>query len=248
MINEICITANTPCQLNCESCGEYNNKFEEPTFTQFKKILDVIPTKQFDLDLTPLHGDFFSHDDWVKKLILSSIKFKQVKVVTHALHLSKSAINKLKYIRNLLIEVSYYGTNEVDYDKYTRTKGNYNLFISNYKHLIDSGCNISTQIRNSKCDVSKINYKQLIYTLYNCNRGMTYSGKIRTSICDQTKTAIGIFPNGDVTMCDCWDFNKEMIIGNIFKESILSIITGNNRMNKLNESPMSGKCRYCNAK
>lgn len=240
------------CQLKCKFClNSYINEhppIEIFSVKQFKEVVMMCVDFGFTrFDLTPNLGDFLLDRNHIEKLkFLESIpEIEWYGFVTNFLNSSRELLELLPYMKKGFIEPSVYGYNRKQY-KETTGKDFFNLFVLKLNELnnyiIEENINPARIRYYLRCDIDKDSslYKRMYFIVKNYNAKMenqelinrNWAGQIpkqckidiiKKGICAHAIVDNGIFINGDVTLCNCWDTYKKLIIGNIYKQSLEEI-------------------------
>lgn len=264
------------CQLQCTFCiNSYlkgNVDIDMFSYDEFVKTIDRLTDFGFNsIELTPSVGDVLLDPDFMSKLtyLENNPKIKYYGFVTNLLAITPTDIYQLIYTQKCDCAISIYGHNAQTYEETTGIDA-YDRFQENFSIL---GCK-SQDYEN--CDPFTFymrcsTFEELPES--RLKRGMRtmmkYGAKIengetinrnwgglmadntgeKTGICSRVLTENGIYPNGDVSACGCWDWNKELIIGNINEQSLEEIYSTNSKYGQLLASQFKneyvGPCVKC---
>jgi len=246
------ITQILRCQLKCKFClNSYLVKhppIEIFSLDQFKEVVKLCVDFGFTrFDLTPNLGDFLLDRNHIEKLkFLESIpEIEWYGFVTNFLNSSRELLELLPNMKKGFIEPSIYGYSKEQY-KETTGRDLYDLFVSKLNalndYIVEQDINPARIRYYLRCDVDKNSslYKRMEFIVKNYNAKMenqefvnrNWAGQIpkqceidiiKKGICAHAIVDNGIFINGDVTLCNCWDTHKKLIIGNIYKQSLEEI-------------------------
>ena len=250
MSKSIDIITTNHCQLQCKFCLNSKLKGNFPvdvmTYDQFVDVVDRCIDYGFDkFDLTPNVGDIFLDKDIMNKLIyLENNQYvKRYEFVTNFLAVTPLDITQLLHTQKCECAISIYG---FDIDSYIETTG-----VNAYVKFKDNLCILGDfcddynnadpfmfYMRYSKYEdfpygVIKNRMEKMMKmgaTLENAetvNRNwaglMIDSVGEKQGICSRILSENGIYPNGDITACNCWDWKKELIIGNMNEQELSEI-------------------------
>jgi radical SAM protein with 4Fe4S-binding SPASM domain len=266
------------CQLKCKFClNSYMDEhppIEIFSLDQFKEVVKLCVDFGFTrFDLTPNLGDFLLDRNHIEKLkFLESIpEIEWYGFVTNFLNSSRELLEFLPYMKKGFIEPSVYGYNRKQY-KETTGKDFFNLFVlklnklNNY--IIEKNINPARIRYYLRCDIDKESslYKEMDFIVNNYNAKVenqelinrNWAGQIpkqceidiiKKGICAHAIVDNGIFINGDVTLCNCWDTYKKLIIGNIYKQSLEEIYSEDSIFGQYMKEQMvgiyKGICNNC---
>lgn len=246
------ITQILRCQLKCKFClNSYidnHPKLEIFPLDQFKEVVKLCVNFGFTrFDLTPNLGDFLLDKNHIKKLeFLESIpEIRWYGFVTNFLNPSKELLELLPYMKRGIVEPSIYGYNKKQYKEITG-RDYFDLFVLKLNELEDyiiKNNIIPAPVRYYlRCDLNKDSslYKKMDFMVKKYKAKMewkeftnrNWAGHIpkqseievvKKGICAHAIADNGVLPNGDVSLCNCWDTYKQLIIGNIYKQSLEEI-------------------------
>jgi radical SAM protein with 4Fe4S-binding SPASM domain len=246
------ITQILRCQLNCKFCLKshidiYPN-LEIFPIEQFKEVVKLCVDFGFTrFDLTPNMGDFLLDKNHIEKMkFLEGIpEIRWYGFVTNFLNSTKELLEFLPYMKNGFVEPSIYGYSREQY-KETTGKDFFNLFTKKFNELNDyiiekniNPIRVRYYLR-CKTDTNSPMYKTIDHIVKNYNAQIelgefvnrNWAGYIppqskikviKKGICAHAVADNGILPNGDVSLCNCWDTYKQLIIGNIYKQTLEEI-------------------------
>jgi radical SAM protein with 4Fe4S-binding SPASM domain len=264
-----------PCQLKCFFCLNSRNhglKFDRFSFEKFKDVIDICAEYDFnEIDLTPNIGDFLLDKEHLKKLeyLENHPGIRWYGFVTNFINVSDDFLDFVISMEKGIIEPSVYGYNK---NQYKETTGN-DYFYEFYENILRLKLSRPPKMRVRfylRCETKKdsVLYEMMkemvdfhgakfeIYEWQNKNWGGLISenehpniGCHRWGICSHAFTDIGIFTNGDVTLCNCWDSYRKMILGNIFKQDVKDIFKEDSEYGNIIKEQMfrkyRGICRKC---
>jgi len=242
------------CQLKCKFClkshiDTYPN-LEIFPIEQFKEVVNLCVDFGFTrFDLTPNMGDFLLDKNHIEKLkFLESIpEIRWYGFVTNFLNSSRELLELLPYMTKGFVEPSIYGYSREQY-KETTGKDFFNIFVFKLNELgdyiINNNINPAPIRYYLRCelDTNSSLYKMMEFIVKEYKAQMewqefinrNWAGHIppqskieviKKGICAHAIADNGILPNGDVSLCNCWDTYKQLIIGNIYKQSLEEIYT-----------------------
>lgn len=264
-----------PCQLGCFFCIS-GNDFKVPhqvwQVDKFKELIDMLMDHGFDnIDLTPVVGDIFQDPGIYEKLNYLAQKNLFYEVVSNILSLKKDKVADVLNYKNMELAISIYGWDHKSYLKSTRMP-KFDLFMKKLK-LIQAHpgklCNVRLYLRNGDWkEIPNSELKSILEDIF--DRGATiedaeltnknWGGHLshlgpkleKKGLCNRFIFENGIYPNGDITLCNCWDWDKFFIIGNIYEQSldeIYNLDTNEKLHNFIKKHVISqyeGPCVTCN--
>jgi sulfatase maturation enzyme AslB (radical SAM superfamily) len=263
-----------PCQLKCFFCLA-GNDYEVPrhifTVEKFKELIDMLLAHGFDqVDLTPVVGDLFQDKGIYEKFAYMHEKKLFFEYVSNILSLKADKIPEILSYPKQEFAISIYGWDDESYKAVTKTN-HFKLFLKNLK-LIQAvpGCkeNLRIYLRNRDWpDIPDSEVKTILQDLY--ARGATLEDAELTNknwgsrlkygpeqknkgMCNRFLFENGIYPNGDITLCNCWDWDKYFIIGNIYEQTLEEIydLDKNEKLHTFVKnqimSKYEGPCLTCN--
>lgn len=252
MLDSVVIENTTYCGANCTMCVREKINFElgSMSFELFKKAIDEIDSlylKEFGSGLKNIEyggmGDPLLDAGLEKKMGWIKERFPQVQqhICTTGHILDKKLDLVCKYVD--VLKISNYGFSKGTYEAvhrgslvYEDIKRNIDTFLSIPKGQRPK-CIISfllLPINAEEVEAWKVYYEDKCEELYVWKPhnwgGYTESETLRehslAKSCGRPGKDFVIRANGDVSVC-CWDFNREMSIGNISEESFSEIYYGN---------------------
>jgi len=264
------------CQLKCKFClnSYIHNRPDSEVFSldQFKKVVEMCVKFGFTrFDLTPNLGDFLLDKNHIEKLkFLEQVpEIEWYGFVTNFLNSSKELLEHIQNMKTGFVEPSVYGYNRKQYEENTG-RDYFNLFFKKLtdlnKYIIDKNINPARIRYYLRCDtdIDSLLYKRISFIVQNYGAQMenhefinrNWAGQIpkqckidvvKKGICAHAIVDNGIFTNGDVTLCNCWDTYKTLIIGNIYKQSLEEIYSEDSIFGQYMKEQMVGIYRgICN--
>ncbi len=250
MNGSINIITTNHCQLRCKFClnTKLNNNFpkEVHSYEGFVETIDKCIEYGFNrFDLTPNIGDIFLDPDIMKKIeyLENNKNVERYEFVTNFLAIKKEDIEKLFHTNKCECAISIYGPNKDAYKEITGIIA-FNRFLKNFVLLRD----MSKKFDNFDIFMFYMRYSKLEdfpeSSIKECITDMLSKGAIlenaettnrnwggmmldnvgeKKGICSRLLSENGIYSNGDITACNCWDWNKELIIGNMNEQSLEEI-------------------------
>lgn len=277
VLNKINLIQFLPCQLRCHFCLNSRNnglKLEMFSLKQFKEVVDICARDGFvDVDLTPNLGDFLLDQEYIKKLeyLENHPEIKGYGFVSNFLHLENEFLQFMHHAKKFFLEISVYGFDEKQYQN-TTGRDLFKKFASNIMQLIDyvgDRSDFSTVLRYYiRCEIKDTWFHELMrdsIELYGFKIELreivnkNWAGQIEKQtpdhnpkvrgICGHALQDMGIFPDGNVTLCNCWDSYKTMILGNIYDNSLQEIFSEDSKFGTLIKkqifSKYEGICQKC---
>jgi len=238
------LTQFLPCQLKCKFClrGYLDKPIPVEMFSldKFQDVVNKFVEFGFkEFDLTPNIGDFLLDKDCVKKLKIleTTPKIEWYGFVTNYLNPTSEFLEFFPHMKKGVVEPSIYGYTKEQYEEITGI----DFFDRFYKNLDELWSIIEKQnltpapIRHYlRCPImkeSKLFQKmQYIVNTFNAQwewqelTNRNWAGHIPDQslivkplrgVCAHAVADNGVFPDGKITLCNCWDTYKEMIIGTI---------------------------------
>ncbi len=272
----IVIISEMPCQLKCHFCLS-GNGYTIPrhifSLEKFKNIVDLLIEQDFkQVDLTPTVGDIFLDENIYEKLAYLNETGLYFEYVTNGLALKEEKMCDVLSYKNSEFALSIYGWNETSYKETTNTDL-FDKFLEQLT-LIDTfaypdASNIRLYMRC--CDIKDIPdgiVKHYLYSLIgrgatvedaeltNKNWGGLLEGQgpiqSNSGLCNRFLFENGIYPNGDITLCNCWDWNRDLIIGNVYEDCFEDIydLDKNKKLHDIIKTHITssyiGICENCN--
>lgn len=272
------LTQFLPCQLKCEFCLNKHTDIPLPVevfnLEKFKDVVKRCVDFGFTrFDLTPNIGDFLLDKEHVKKLMIleETPEIKWYGFVTNYLNPTNELLEFLPYMKTGVVEPSIYGYTREQYLEITGR----DLFDKFYENL----CNLWDFIRKNdlnpapirhylRCPVMKgtTMFQQMKYIVERFNAQwewqefinrnwagyipkQSYIERPAIGICAHAVADNGVFPDGKITLCNCWDTYKEMIIGDIFKDDLEDVFSENSVYGNYIKEQMvgiyKGICKDC---
>ena len=277
VLNKINLIQFLPCQLQCKFClhsREHGIPKERFSIEQFKEVVDMCVEDGFvDIDLTPNLGDFLLDPYYLQKLEYLENKpgVAGYGFVSNALNLEDEFLDFMRDAERFFFEMSVYG---FDQEQYKETTGCdlFKKFVDNMarliKYVIENPsfksllryyirCEIKdTPFREMMQDsIDKYGFKIELREIVNKN----WAGQIEKQtpdhnpvmkgICGHALQDMGIFPDGMVTLCNCWDSYKTINLGNIYKQRLKDIFAEDSIFGRLIKGQMFSKyegiCKDC---
>ena len=271
----IVIISEMPCQLKCNFClsgNGYKIKREVFELDKFKSLVDTLILNDFkQVDLTPTVGDIFLDINIYDKMKYLNEVGLYFEYVTNILAIADNKIYDVCSYKESEFAISIYGWDDTSYKNITNTD-NFNLFLEKLMLINDISYPDSSNIRLYMrcCDIKDMPsgiVKQTLISLI--SKGATvedaeltnknWGGRLdygpkqnKKGLCNRFLYENGIYPNGDITLCNCWDWDREFIIGNIYDTELSDIynLNKNEKLHTLIKSHILGQycgiCKNCN--
>lgn len=245
----------------CLNSTEHGIKPDLFSLEDFRKVIDLCIENEFnEVDLTPNLGDFLSDPNHIEKLsyLENHPGVKWYGFVTNFLDVKDEILEFSSKMTKGIIEPSIYGFDSLQYKQVTG-KDFFDKFVENIKrlshHIIEENM-VSPPLRYYlRCEVKEDSwlYKHMMFMAETYKARMewtelinkNWAGQIekqtpgfegeseKKGICQHAITDIGIFPNGDVSLCNCWDSFGKLILGNIYKEDLMDILEEKTRFGEI---------------
>lgn len=198
-----------------------------------------------EIDLTPNMGDVFDDHDITERLewLQNHQKIKQYSFATHLLSIKDIDIFKLiRAGKKLWMDVSVYGWDKESYQSQTQVD-RFDDWMERFEMLVGMAKFDSSSQTPLECinlymragykydDFPESKLKGLMKKAVELGAmiendevsNLNWGGKINQGKEDYNKSGVcvhlvihnGIYPDGDMTMCACWDTHKDMIFANI---------------------------------
>lgn len=267
---QINLTQILPCQLQCKFCLNSKAKMpiEKYDFETFKTTVEICVNHGiYDFSLTPHIGDFALDKDYWKKILFLEChpEVKSWNFITNFLSSDINSFVTLPFKKGSVC-ISIYGLTQEDYLKATG-KDMFEQLCYNLWHIVSCGINLKRINLYIRYDSSPIEKNDMIEQLkkagakvdtteiLNKNWGgfipSDYFGKTKNGICQHAAICDnGIFPDGSMTLCNCWDTFKSLYIGNIFDDGLKKIYSEDSKFGRLIKDQIFNKyhsiCRNCN--
>lgn len=244
------IETTTACNAECIMCP--HNKISRAKghldFELYKKVLDECA--QYSSSLKTffpfLNGELFLTPEWDKYLSYGKDKlpFAEIGIFTNGSLLNSENIKRLLHIQPDWINISFEGTTKETYES-IRRKLKFNVVENNIQQLITKRQTLG--LSKPRITISIIEMEQTMPDLHsfvskwssivdkvtiepysnwgNIQENITHNvNRRRRMPCSRLWYNFTILNSGDVVIC-CLDYNGEIIIGNIKKQSIKEIWT-----------------------
>lgn len=269
MIRNVHIELTSNCNLKCKMCLAQKNK-DILSFEQFLKIIEQL--KRFNdegkTDIVNVeiagHGEPLLYKDIIKVLKIVKSNFRRISLVTNGVLLTEEMSKKILELEIDHIEISITGVDPIIYsefqgyecNKLDEVLNNINNLI-NVKRMLKKKTTISVSYiksDSSSSHISKyINYwkKRHVDRIY--IHPLITDAEINATKCKSCYMigqSLFIHSNGDVKVC-CYDFKRELVIGNMINNTLESILSSNkyvsliNRNQKLEFDEMPQVCQRC---
>lgn len=248
------------CQLRCNFCinSLLNGKVKETMFTydQFVETVDRLIDFGVDhFEMTPNIGDVFLDPLFTAKItyLENHPKVRYYGFVTNLLAITPLDMYQLILSQKCDCAISIYGYDEESYEKTTGVNA-FNKFQENLSTLAskvedyENANPFTFYMRYSKYEdfpesrtkrgmdfMMKLGAKLENGETMNRNWGGIMKDNIgeKQGICSRILNENGVHPNGDISACDCWDWNKELLIGNMNEQSLEEIYSNDSKYSKL---------------
>ena len=215
------------------------------TIERFKDVIEKAISQGYDeIDLRPNMGDIFDDHDITERLdwLYDHPKIKLYSFATHLLGLSSVDMWHVVDAGNKLwMDVSIYGWDKESYKTQTNVD-RFDDWLLNFKQLITIAkssvwanplCSVNLYMRAGYTydDFPESELKGLMEEAVRMGAmiendevsNLNWGGKIaqgkesynKKGICVHLVIHNGIYPDGDMTMCACWDTHKDMVFANI---------------------------------
>jgi MoaA/NifB/PqqE/SkfB family radical SAM enzyme len=274
VVNRVGIVSKSPCQLRCGFCA-ISTVYENDLLTleDFKKIILALASHGIkQVELTPLVGDGLLHKEFTEMALFARDNNVQLEVHTNLLNYHKVRKQLIQYDFNncLSIAVSIYGYTKKEYLKVTK-RDLFARFKSNLMMLVeDAGSFITSVTLTSRIELpenSKLHQQLKFISL--AKKEITYetssfSGNWgglladpeynqpyeKKGVCGALRYFTGIWPDGDVSYCGCFDLHKNNTVGNIFINGVEAIYGNPGPIHDLmmqhSQGIYTGLCADCN--
>lgn len=274
------IEVTNACNFACVMCPNKSMKRKKGMISveTFTKALDRYSEAGIDFIKLYTVGESLLHPEFMKLWkIAISYPFKTVMISTNASVLTEKMIKEFVKSPKFRIQISFSGWNDRSYElRYIG--GNFKELVEKIKLLAKlikkaklpkNTLTVNGAASGSKGSIDKtrkflmkeigLDTKQ-IYVRHANNwvDVITSPNKCRNSLksgkkyyCHIANIRIGILFDGMVTACGCFDVDAELVVGNIFDNSIEEIRAGKkfqDFIEKLNSGNVSGlMCSRCNS-
>ena len=253
----IYINVSDRCPLNCHFC---RHQISNEYLSENNKIMQ---TNTFDVavDRCVEHGVWYYSlmclfgEPFMDKNIFEKIDIleqnngvRSYNIPSNFIPVTPNTIDKLLNVKKGLVKISIYGSNETEYDEFTKTSGHFPKLISNLQCLYDklkgsdSNLKITIMMKHRKFDqdyprgdmyyiLRKLSVLSGVridsFEVYTSNRAITSEHRMnethqKTGVCSSGTVGI-IYPNGDVGYCYYCDVYRKHVMGNIFSQSLSEI-------------------------
>jgi len=276
--NEVRIEISTACNAECTFCPHPTDKFTRPkkimSTEDFKKYLSKV-IEEGGEDITDIglsgFGELFMDNKVLEKIGYANSFKRDIHILTNSSLLDKSIMDELFLFENIKdIRISIHTEDREKYNSTMKFKGErdyYDKVRENIDYLIDNKPSTMDLILTAVIDDSLKDevddlisaYKDRcvleVWQPHNWVYGKDYrdigsSAKRKRTCGRPSRGPIEVLVNGDVIMC-CFDFNSEMVIGNLSRDSLEDIyssplfddISNHHKKGTCNNSGLT--CRGC---
>jgi len=242
------------CNLKCRFCPQGSGTTHKKAIMPidlFKKLVNDVFQFKDKIQLLRICGN---SDPLINKQIVEIAKlarekklFARIELVTNGTLLNGYLINSLPLYLNRII-ISLDGLSADDYLRISNNKINFEKLLANISqlHVYRKKCKIHIKI-NNQAVLSKTRKTKFLHLFRNISDEVSienlvpmwpqyktdfstnefrYEGKVvPRKVCVQIFKGLQVQANGDVVPC-CVDWNRTNLLGNIKKNSLLSIWTG----------------------
>lgn len=272
------------CPLNCHFCRD---KIDD---NYLRANCSIMTDEHFEIainkcveygvwyySLMCLFGEPFMDKNIVNKInyLENSWGVKSYNIPSNFIPVTEDIIDKLLTVKKGLVKISIYGSDEVEYNNFTKTSGNFIRLIKNLNTLYDS-------IKKSKTDLKvTIMMKHRVFDedyprgdmyyilrklsllpnvridnfeVYTSNRAildetMMSETNAKKGICSSGTVGI-IYPNGDVGYCYYCDVYRKHKMGNILSQSLNEIYNNKDGeyhklLTRMNQNVYNDVCSKC---
>lgn len=256
---ELRIETTNLCNARCIMCPR--EKMTRPQGTLDMKLYKCVIDEAHELGVSIVslgnYGEGFMDPYLFERASYAKDKDLQVYMLTNGSLVTKDIADKvIKYLDK--IRFSAYGTTKEVFEK-IHVNSNYEKTISNIKYLIDERNRrgsktpkievyflLMEENKHQVEDFKKMwmNYADdiAVWKPHNWGDGRRYrefSGKEKKVTCGRPeKSPIQVQWDGTVVPC-CYDYNSNMILGDLNKESLYDVLTGE-KYNKLRKAHAEG--------
>lgn len=266
---EITIETTTHCGANCIICprAKYRYKPEHMDMDLFKKVLDeAVRLGARSLD-TCGFGDLFMDPRAEERLQYAKTKYPFLKIfVSTTCHMvNEKNIKLLKYVDTL--KISMYGMTKATYEKVHKGALQHEKVLSNIEKIVSLPGNIRPYIialfvvipeNKPEIEAWKRFWKSradetMIWLPHNYG-GAVFSAEgpsPKKKTCGRPfKGNPYVHADGKVSVC-CFDFNKDLLIGDLTKEPLKDVLTGEllGRIREVHKDKTFDescyRCRFC---
>lgn len=273
---QISIITTNKCQLRCTFCinSLLDGKVDEDVYSyeDFVGTIDKLTNFGYNsIELTPNVGDLFLDPLFTSKLtyLENNPKIKSYSFVSNFLAASPLDIYQLILSEKCDCAVSIYG---YDRESYLKTTGidAFDKFFEAF-HIIGSKtqdyenadpftfymrcstfedfpeCRVKHGIRSMMKEGAELENGETM----NRNWGgiMNENVGAKKGICSRLLSENGVYKNGDITACACWDWDKELILGNMNEQPLEEIYGDKSKFSELLsdqfKSKYIGPCVKC---
>ena len=260
MFKKIYIEITNGCNLNCSFCMHNHRELKYMSIKEFETILDKIKGYTEYVYLHVL-GEPLLHPDVLKMIDLANIKGYKVNITTNGYLFNK--IYKNNNIRQINISLhSYIDNKGKTLEEYMNDIFNYvnnldNTYIS-YRLWVNSKykreiIDILNKEYNSNCSLEDKKYKFKDNIFLEVDKEFIWpinsNNYKEVGTCYALRDHIGILSNGDIVPC-CLDGDGKIVLGNIFKDNMDSIINSSRYQRMLkgfkNNKKIEELCKKCN--
>lgn len=264
--NEVRIEIATTCNAECVFCPHPTDEFTRTkrimSFDDYKlyldKVLDTMGDSITDIGFSGF-GEIFTDKHILDKLRYADTKGRNIHVLTNGSLLTEDIMNEMFKLNIKDIRISIHTSNPEGYDNtmmFKNKKTNYSTIKANIDYIIDNKPDHMDLILTAVIDDSILDdVEQLIvdyddrcyleiWKPHNWVYGKDYRNVDRVALkktCGRPFNGpIEVLNNGDIIMC-CFDFNANMVLGNLKEQSLEEIYSGE-LFKKLHTTHSDGTC------
>lgn len=253
----IYVNISDKCPLNCHFC---RHQISDEYLSKNSTVMDT-RTFRLAIDRCVDHGVWYYSlmclfgEPFMDKNIFDKIDIleqndgvRSYNIPSNFIPVTPSTIDKLLDVQKGLVKISIYGSNEQEYNEFTKTTGNFPKLIQNLQYLYDklknnnSNLKITIMMKHRVFDqdyprgdmyyiLRKLSLLSNVridsFEVYTSNRAITDVHKMKEThqkagVCSSGTVGI-IYPNGDVGYCYYCDVYRKHVMGNICQQTLSEI-------------------------
>lgn len=231
------------CQFNCNFCA-YDGELDEMSMDVFRELVDKFYDFGVrDFELTPTTGESMLDSLLLEKILyLNSLNVNKIILFTNLYKIDDNLLDSIKDMSNVEINISLYGGNQQQFETRTGVDGFEDVVDNLFSMYIWNKTTNNTIVIHKRFDSEFMGSSKLFVLLHmidennikiwDCHNDTSWLDMVKYNldvksvtkgVCRFALEDNGVYPNGDVSLCGWFDTNKNMLIGNVYEQSLESI-------------------------